>query len=195
MKILKKILSAGMAVVTALTVTGVLRLPELSLSMALTANAANANGSCGASLIWTLDSGGTLTISGTGKMTNWSNKEAPWYKYRDRVKSVKFSNNVESIGNFAFTDCSYLRNVLIPDSVERIGEYAFGLCQNLNDITILNPTCRIYESSATINNSVNPTISGFDFRRGCNNSRKSQPLWTSNKNGFLKSPTPPSPPP
>ena len=48
-----------------------------------------ANGTCGDNLNWTLDDEGTLTISGTGAMTDWYNLlDAPWYKNASIIKSV-----------------------------------------------------------------------------------------------------------
>jgi hypothetical protein len=41
------------------------------------------SGKCGTNLTWTLDSNGTLTISGTGAMKNYENYfNVPWYSNR-----------------------------------------------------------------------------------------------------------------
>ena len=54
----------------------------LALSLAFlpaTASAATVNGSCGDNLTWTLADDGTLTISGTGPMTDYDyNADVPW---------------------------------------------------------------------------------------------------------------------
>lgn len=43
----------------------------------------SSDGTCGDNLTWTLDDAGTLTISGTGAMTNYSSSsKAPWYELR-----------------------------------------------------------------------------------------------------------------
>lgn len=40
------------------------------------------SGTCGENVTWTLDSAGTLTISGTGLMKDYINGNlAPWYSY------------------------------------------------------------------------------------------------------------------
>ena len=44
--------------------------------------------------------------------------------------------SVESIGNWAFDNCSGLTSVTIPDSVASIGNYAFVGCENLTSVTI-----------------------------------------------------------
>ena len=63
------------------------------------------SGTCGAegdNLTWTLDSEGTLTISGTGSMTDYSyDSKAPWYSSRSSIKSVTIGSGVTTIGNYA----------------------------------------------------------------------------------------------
>lgn len=76
-----------------------------------------ASGGCGAAgdhLTWTLNEGGTLTISGTGAMSDYrSDGTAPWYDYRESVKSVVIENGAASIGNYAFYQCTSLTSVVI----------------------------------------------------------------------------------
>lgn len=43
---------------------------------------------------------------------------------------------VTSIGNYAFTYCSYLISITIPSSVTSIGDYTFFNCSSLNSVTI-----------------------------------------------------------
>ena len=61
-----------------------------------------ATGSCGESLTWTLDKG-TLTISGTGAMTEWNSEgEVSWYPYRNGISRVVLPAGLTSIGAYAF---------------------------------------------------------------------------------------------
>ena len=46
------------------------------------------------------------------------------------------SDNVTSIGDYAFTSCSSLTSVTIPDSVTSIGGGAFYICSSLTSVTI-----------------------------------------------------------
>ena len=95
------------------------------------------SGTCGEDLTWTLDSEGTLTISGTGAMTNYYYySSAPWYSNRSSIVSVVIGDGVTSIGDSAFEGCSSLTSVTIPDSVQSIGGSAFYNCSGLTSVTI-----------------------------------------------------------
>lgn len=101
-----------------------------------------ASGYCGGegdgkNLTWTLDSDGVLTISGTGKMKDYSTKNnqgAPWRpRHLDSVfssmKEIRILDGVESVGNYAFYDLHYafgLKSIYMADSVTEIGNYAFS---------------------------------------------------------------------
>lgn len=107
-----------------------------------------ASGHCGAegdgtNLSWTLDDQGTLTISGMGKMADYSIGEAPWNAQRASVKTVVIDSGVTSIGDWAFFDCRKLTSVTIPNSVTSIGELAFRDCKSLTNITIPNSVTSI----------------------------------------------------
>jgi hypothetical protein len=105
-----------------------------------------ASGSCGANLTWTLTGtlpDYTLTISGTGDMTDYSYSSAPWNAYASHgygsyIKTLVLPSGLTSIGNDAFNGCSDLTSVTIPNSVTSIGDWAFGNCRNLISITIPN---------------------------------------------------------
>ena len=99
------------------------------------ANGVIADGTCGNNLTWTLDEEGTLTISGTGEMRGYSNKDS----YKEyTIKKVIISSGVTSIGDFAFSMCDSLTSVTIPSSVTNIGIYAFFSCSSLTSVTIPN---------------------------------------------------------
>ena len=169
------LLAAGML----LNRTGVLPVP------AMTVQAAEAvrSGTCGENLTWTLDDAGTLTISGTGNMTDFeSNLAFPWSNYTFQIRKVIIEDGVTSIGDRAFYSCYMMTSVTIPESVTKIGFAAFDLCtglqevtipdsvssignsaffgcDDLTDITILNPDCVIYDDSEAISD--NTVIHGY----------------------------------
>lgn len=116
----------------------------------------NASGYCGGegdgtNLTWTLDSEGTLTISGTGKMKDFGLNKAPWKQHSptklmiklgvtsigrhafDQMKTLSgdltIPNSVGSIGDLAFVNCNgFTGSLVIPNSVTEIGEGAFANC-------------------------------------------------------------------
>ena len=105
------------------------------------------SGTCGTNLTWTLDSDGTLTISGTGKMLRYYSfsssgnyyTTAPWGSSAgkvQRVKTVVIEPGVTSIGEYAFYYCTSLTSVTIPDGVTSIWEQAFYGCSSLTSVTI-----------------------------------------------------------
>ena len=99
------------------------------------------SGTCGAegdNLTWTFDSStGTLTISGTGDMADYSSDvSVPWNSYRSSIQAVEIAEGVTSIGNYAFYQCSSLTSIEIPSSVMSIGNYAFYWCSSLTSIEI-----------------------------------------------------------
>ena len=99
-----------------------------------------AYGECGAqgdNLTWTLDDGGTLTISGEGAMADYSQGSAPWYGKRLSISSMTIEDNVASVGNYAFYGCSGLTDVTIPSSVTSIGSSALQRCTALTSVTIM----------------------------------------------------------
>lgn len=113
------------------------------------------SGTCGLqgdNLTWTLDSKGTLTISGTGKMHNWVTLEhimdlsdlnlPPWFNYADSIKEVVIKKGVTVIGSDAFSGCA-LTEVTIPDTVTVIGDYAFEGCTGLTEIDFPSSVQRI----------------------------------------------------
>lgn len=105
------------------------------------------SGSCGANLTWKL-TGGTLTITGTGKMTDFTQPDmVPWYAYRDKILQVELPEGLESVGSLAFYECGNLLTVRIPDSVETIGAFAFSDCIKLQMVTFGNRVHSINEAA------------------------------------------------
>ena len=101
---------------------------------AITAKAAE-EGSCGSSLTWSYDGGSTLTISGTGEMTDFANaSDTPWYDIRSSIEHVVFEEGVTSVGSNAFRFCSFLTDVTLPEGMTEIGDSAFYSC-GLTDVT------------------------------------------------------------
>ena len=120
-------------------------------------------GKCGDNVKYSFESDtGTLTISGTGDMYDYSSNKSVFYD-NGKIKTVIIEKGVTSIGSGAFDGCTSLTSVTIPDSVTSIGDSAFYYCTRLTSVTIPNSVTNIGDSafrnctslrSVTIPNSV-----------------------------------------
>ena len=134
-----------------------------------------AHGTCGDNLTWVLTEDGTLTISGSGEMENYTDSSvAPWYSNRTKILSAVVEPGVESVGNYAFYSCLKLASVSLPGGVKSIGKSAFQDCAKLTAVEIPEGVTSIGSSafdgcssltSVTIPNSVT-SIDGYTFY-GC----------------------------
>lgn len=96
-------------------------------------SAALDSGSIDGGLSWSLSRSGALTISGSGKMPDFSSvaNAAPWDKQKDKIQSVVIESGVQSISGGAFSGCTALEKVSISDTVTQIDLNAFGGCTSL----------------------------------------------------------------
>ena len=100
-------------------------------------------GKCGDNVTYSLDTEtGVLTISGTGEMKGYYNRNSPFLE-NSNIKSVIIGNSVTSIGYGAFYGCTSLTSVTIGNSVTSIGDLAFYNCTSLTNITIPNSVTSI----------------------------------------------------
>ena len=94
------------------------------------------SGSCGDNLSWSL-SAGTLTISGSGAMTDFPESTmAPWHPYREEILNLQLPDGLTTIGDLAFYGCRHLTSAAIPNSVTAIGHYAFAGCENMQMLSL-----------------------------------------------------------
>lgn len=98
------------------------------------------SGTCGAdgdNLTWTLDIAGKVTISGNGRMLDYSGSltSSP-FKNNSSITSVVVEEGVTTIGSGAFSWCSDMTSLSLPESLESIGESAFYYCSSLTNVTI-----------------------------------------------------------
>ena len=103
------------------------------------------SGNCGAmgeqlEVQWELTAGGTLIISGTGRMADFERKyiyyqwgcTAPWYEYKDQITAIVIEDGVQYIGDYAFYRLfNATGEIVLPESLTEIGDCAFNLCYNL----------------------------------------------------------------
>ena len=98
----------------------------------LSVEAATSSGTCGDTSTWVLDESGTLTISGTGGITNNSYKSS----YGSYIKKIIIEEGITSICNYAFSDCRNVETVELPEGLQTIGTRAFDCCVSLTSINI-----------------------------------------------------------
>lgn len=101
-------------------------------------SAALDSGSIGDGLSWSLSRSGVLTISGSGKMPDFSSvaNAAPWDKQKDKIQSVVIESGVQSISGGAFSGCTALEKVIISDTVAQIDLNAFDGCTALAEFEV-----------------------------------------------------------
>ena len=129
-----------------LTVLLTVALAVVLLAVGVSAAEIVDSGNCGDNLTWTLDSEGTLTISGNGSMENYDpydeNQDdeyegyrTPWESMSDNVQQLVVTSGVTGIGDYAFLDCRNMASITLPEGLTQIGAYAF---QNCNALTTVN---------------------------------------------------------
>lgn len=95
------------------------------------------SGTCGENATWSFDeTRGTLTISGTGAVTDYSG----WKNFADKVTYVEIGNGITSVGENAFNGFASLKEVYMAESVSELGDNAFAGCSELAIVTALSDT-------------------------------------------------------
>ncbi|MBQ9346257.1 MAG: leucine-rich repeat domain-containing protein, partial [Oscillibacter sp.] len=91
----------------------------------------------GGALSWSLDSAGTLTISGEGRMSDYDGPwNYPWHEQRNQIQAIVIKDGVRNIGSNAFSSCYSLSHVSILSSITSIGRGAFTNCSSLSNIPV-----------------------------------------------------------
>ena len=96
------------------------------------------SGSIDGGLSWSLSRSGALTISGSGKMPDFSSvaNAAPWDEQKDKIQSAVIESGVQSISGGAFSGCTALKKVSISDTVAQIDLNAFDGCTALAEFEV-----------------------------------------------------------
>ena len=121
---------------------------------------------------------GTLTMSGNGKMSDYSydvddpdgyddyddvfkvTPNTPWKNYATKIKTVVVENGVKNIGNLAFMNCKKLSKVTIPNSNVKMNidsDVFFG-CTSLKSFNIPKQVYRIGDGAFSCPNLTKITV-------------------------------------
>ena len=148
-------------------------------------NATVVSGTCGNNLTWSYNTESCiLTIEGTGNMYDYCfgtmidfdcDNPRPWNAYSSQIKTIIFSDQITSIGDGAFQNCSGLQTAAIPNSVKRIGTWTFAWCTNLTSVGTETTGIQYFGRSAfdncckltSINFGTNVVEIGGDAFSGC----------------------------
>ena len=119
-------------------------------------------GSCGANVTYVLDDAGTLTISGSGEMSNYTgqlpnNFPETYRKYytpspfcdNHSIKRVIIKSGVTSIGSSMFDSCKGLISVQIPNGIKKICGSAFRYCSSLETVHLPDSVTEICSQAFT----------------------------------------------
>ena len=144
------------------------------------------SGDCGATandhVTWSFDkSSGTLTISGTGAMADYTIKDTvddrPWKDYAESITKVQISEGVTSLGNSAFQNFTALKETNIPASITKLGDNIYRGDASLTTINWAEgfkaPTITDTDSNAATYSGTYVPTSMFD---GCTNLGANQEL-------------------
>ena len=114
-------------------------------------------GKCGVNVTYSFDtSTGELVISGTGKMTDYSGTDSPFYQ-NTNIKSVIIESGVTSIGSYVFYKCTRLTSVTIPNSVKSLGDNALCSVKKV----IYNGTDKEFFEIKNIENNKNVIVAKY----------------------------------
>ena len=97
-----------------------------------------ASGECGDDATWILYDDGTLIVSGTGVIYDFSSDvyPCPWNSFKSQIKYAVIDEGITSIGKNNFLYCNNLEIVSLPDTLTSIGNYSFYGCTSLAEVTI-----------------------------------------------------------
>ena len=125
---MKKLLSLMLALCLCMSMA----LPVFATEDVEENDAVQVDNTCGDDMTWEY-SEGTLTITGTGAMDDFSD-EAPWAEHKKEIKRVVLSGGVTYIGARAFANYDALSTVNFGSALYEIGKEAFKSCDGLTVI-------------------------------------------------------------
>ena len=107
--------------------------------------------------IWVLYNDGTMELSGSGQVGEFSTQDdVPWKTHREKITSVKVIGEIQLINRYAFAQCTNLTNVTIAAPVSQINAQAFAACNQLTTIRIESSLSSPITADGEVFDGVNP---------------------------------------
>ena len=92
---------------------------------------------CGDSIEWLFDGPtGTLYVTGTGEMYDYSPDTTPWHEFSDLITNLVVSDGITRVGDNAFAMLKNLRRIVLPNSLITTGIGTFSGCASLRSIDL-----------------------------------------------------------
>lgn len=88
-------------------------------------------GKCGLKAKYVLSADGTLTISGSGEITNTN-----WSTFKEQVKKVVIGDGIVNIPDYAFSGYENLTEVVMTNTIQNMGTFVFNGCKLLTEINL-----------------------------------------------------------
>ena len=131
-------------------------------------------GTCGIGVSWEL-SDNTLTISGNGEMSDFSNYNRPSYDiYKNDITQIIVQDGITRVGSLAFLDFTNLQQINFKEGLITIGDGAFQNCKSLTTFNLPQSLETIEASAffgcsnlATLTIPKNVTSIGVESFYGC----------------------------
>lgn len=126
-----------------------------------------AEGTCGDNAVWSLDSTGTLTVSGSGAIYDYvfqvgpDHHLPPWNEYTHDITKLVLSPGITRVGNLAFAFLYDLEEVSIPSTVTELGTRCFESCDRLLSVTIPGTVKVIGEQAFTYSDLLQSVTIGY----------------------------------
>lgn len=137
MKLRKAVLCLALCAITALTF-----LPTMASAATV------ASGSCGENLTWKLDDAGTLTISGTGAMTDFIfSGDVPWEDHWDKIAQFVFPAGITFIDPEVFS-WSDIDGYWVDAANQHYSSDSCGVLFNKDKTTLIAAPGNLYGSYA-----------------------------------------------
>ena len=83
-------------------------------------------GHCGDEIEWMLTAAGTLKLTGSGAIPDYTRDGAPWASVRKMISDIELGSGITAIGDYAFFGLNLKKEMTVPATVVKVGEEAFG---------------------------------------------------------------------